>query len=412
MKRWFSKNIKNKIFESLPVGLKHQIIRSLISIPLKEDNNYIYKLAEDEDELEQAYSLLHDCYVSQGFIQPQKNRMRILPHFILPTTVSLVAKFKNNVVGTLSIIKNGPLKLPMEKEFSLDFLKQQNASYAEISALAVKKEFRRVNGGAVFFMMLKYMYHYCVTELNIRTLCIVIHPKDEDFYTALMFFKRIPEQKIIDYMGAPALSMYLDLDQAKIDFDAVYSHLSEDKNFLSFFMRKISNLHFIERPYKLNSFCVVTPEIFQRFFIKKNHFFDLITFNEYKILKRALIHTDLFSFFVDDSIDEISKRSEIRFTVNIQGKTILNEQIFLFDVFDVSSKGLSVTGRNRLILKEGDVIVMHLQIGEGIISKITSVVVWAETPRYGLGIVAFDASWSEFVNYLYKGKNNYLFKVG
>lgn len=412
MRRKLAGYLKKKLFSYLPVDIRHDVIRKSINIPLIEDS-LVYKLAETESEFEQAYSLLHDSYVEQGFIIPQKSGMRILPHFILPSSVTLIAiNSENVVVGTLSIIKKSSLSLPMEKEFSIDTIKKTHENYAEISALAVKKGHRRVNGGSVFFYMLNFMYHYCVSQLNVRYISIVIHPKDEDFYSGLLFFKRIPNQEVIHYMGAPALAMFLDLKEAYDNFDKVYSSLAINKNLLNFFMTKFKNLRYIERPYYLNCFSTVTPAIFKKLFVSKGHLFDLISFSEYKKLKKALISTDLYSLLEDDSLDEISRRTEFRVSVSMRAKAIIDEKMHTLDISDVSGKGLQINFSKNLELNLPESsFPLQINLGDRITSKVTGKLVWKNTPYCGIQIIEYDQNWKSFVNYLYKGSHNYLMRV-
>lgn len=413
IKKKASRFLTKKLLAALPEKLRYDIIRNSLKIPFQEDPGITYKLAETESEFQQAYSLLHDSYVEQGFIHPQKSGMRLLPHFILPNSVTLVAVNTNKeVVGTLTIIKKSALPLPMEKEFSLEHIKSLGENYAEISALAVKRGYRRANGGSVFLFMLNFMYHYCVDQLNLKYLSIVIHPRDEDFYAGLMFFKRIPNQDIVNYMGAPALAMYLDLDEAYIRFDQTYSHLPPEKDLLAFFMRKFGNLKYVERPYYLTSFSTVTPEIFTSLFVEKGHIFDLMSYSEYRIVKRDLLSTNLAPYLDESYFKDVCGRSEVRVTANMRAKAVIDGAVVRMDVSDVSGAGIRIclreTEKSPTVNQD---IHLQIDIGSEVSSKVLGKVIWEKHPYYGVKISQCDQEWSRLVDYLYCGSQNYLLKV-
>ncbi len=409
--RKFVRTVKRKTFSLLPNAVRHEAIRGRISVPLRRKTEMVFKLAESELELMKAFQLLHDCYVDQEFIKPQKSKMRILPHFVLPTTATLVAKYQGEVVGTLSIIKKSRLPLPMEKEFSLEHIRNLGDRYAEISALAVKKEFRRHQGGSVFFLMLKFMYHYCVEELGIRYICIVIHPKDEDFYAAIMFFRRLPSQPIVNYMNAPALAMFLDLDEALVEFKRVYFGRSPARDLYTFFLGEAPELQFIERPYHLRSFSIVTPEIFSSLFLERGNLFQNILYSEFLCLKAALKKSQLERFFKFDESRGGDSRSHLRFDVFMSGTVIIKGKKIPVSIYEASLLGLGVESAKDWNVKVGEKVHIQVNLGRKSNSKLVGKVVWIQQGKYGLRILVGDKSWENFCVYISHSRaKNYLLK--
>ena len=95
---------------------------------------------------------------------------------------------------------------------------------AEVSALAVHKDFRKT-GGAILFPLMKFMYEYCTTFFDTRHLVIAVHPTRIEMYESLLFFERLTENKVDNYdfaNGAPAVGASLDLKHAPRKYREVY----------------------------------------------------------------------------------------------------------------------------------------------------------------------------------------------
>ena len=78
-------------------------------------------------------SLLHDAYV-QRVHGPDPSGLRVTPYHALPTTTTLFACFDGEIIGTLSIIREGVFGLPLQSVFDLTAVRAQGGRIAEISA--------------------------------------------------------------------------------------------------------------------------------------------------------------------------------------------------------------------------------------------------------------------------------------
>ena len=105
----------------LPAWLIQVILRRRIRIPWEENPRYEIKVAETLDEYIGALSLLYRSYLRLNYTKKMKNKIRITPYHLLPSTIVLVVKDTavNSVVGTISIIQRGELGLPLEESFKL-----------------------------------------------------------------------------------------------------------------------------------------------------------------------------------------------------------------------------------------------------------------------------------------------------
>ena len=93
-----------KLFSMLPQKRRHEVYRSFVDCKIPNER-LVLKIAESREELEACFKLLHDAYVSSGFMTPDPSGMRVTIYHALPTTTTLCAKIGDQVVGTLSLIR-------------------------------------------------------------------------------------------------------------------------------------------------------------------------------------------------------------------------------------------------------------------------------------------------------------------
>ncbi|MDO9182223.1 MAG: hypothetical protein Q7U04_07430 [Bacteriovorax sp.] len=336
-----TKKIQQLFFNNLPLPIKSNFIRTSINLPQSLANNMSFKIADTSKELEEAYSVLHDAYVEQTFITPQENGMRIVSQYVLPTTTTIVGKIDDQVVGTLSIIKAGELGLPMEKVFDISKFKNGSNTYAEISALAIKKGFRREFGGSIFFPLLKYMHNYCLDFFNVEYILITIHPKDKDFYKELLFFEDIPNTGTIDYMGTPAIALALNLKTVGAKFKEHFENKPAMKNMYTFFIEKtFPQFTYPKREYSITNDSIINEELFKEFFVAKGNIFKNISLSEFMQLKDFFSNTSIASVFTEYLDRQRLIRLHHRYSVKMIG-TIKNTE-HEFVIADVSKKGLKI----------------------------------------------------------------------
>jgi hypothetical protein len=94
-----------KLFALLPKGRRHDIYRSFVDCDPAPNQRLVLKIADTKEELEACFKLLHDAYVSSGFMTPDPSGMRVTIYHALPTTTTLCAKMDDQVIGTLSLIR-------------------------------------------------------------------------------------------------------------------------------------------------------------------------------------------------------------------------------------------------------------------------------------------------------------------
>jgi hypothetical protein len=183
--------------------MSHSLFKNIYGIGKVE-----FKLASNRLELEQAFGLVYEEYEARGLILAKhyKAPLRAGIYHALPGSVVLVALYRGKVAGTLSILPDSNLGLPMEQGYQeeVDQLRKMDRRIAEIGYLALSSDlfkrgqFSMFNFSKFDFMctLFKLMNHYVCYEAKFDDICIVTNPK-------LMIFKFIPFEIIgpVKYYG-------------------------------------------------------------------------------------------------------------------------------------------------------------------------------------------------------------------
>lgn len=262
---------------SLPRDTRLALGRRMVDCDSSPDARLTLGLAATQQDLEACFALLHDAYVASGFMRPDPSGLRVTPYHALPTTTTLFARFDDQIVGTLSIIREGVFGFPMQSVFDLTAVRAQAGRIAEISALAIHPRFRKT-GGTILFPLMKFMYEYCTNYFDARHLVIAVNPKHIEMYESLLLFQRLQTQVIDNYdfvNGAPAVGATLDLMTAPDAFRLAYEGRRPDRNLHHYFTQvKLPNIEFPERPYYTTNDPVMSPALLDHFFNQRVRVFD------------------------------------------------------------------------------------------------------------------------------------------
>ena len=262
-KRWL-----RGALELLPKAPRHSIYRQMLRFH-REPPNLSLSIARTKEELESAFTLLHDAYVEMGFMQPHPSGMRVTAYHALPTTATLIARWDEEVIGTVSIVRDTALGLPADQAFDLSALRAEGTTLAEVSALAIKRQYHGDSGQALF-PLLKFMYQYSERYLGVTCIVIATHPGRAQFYEAVFGFDPVNRRPLDHYdfaNGAPAEGWYLDYRDAHRKWIAMFGGRAPEKNLFTYFTDS-GSAHFLypDRRYFTVADPVMTPELFDYFF--------------------------------------------------------------------------------------------------------------------------------------------------
>jgi hypothetical protein len=176
-----------------------------------------FGLATDRNALEQSLRLQHDQYVAQGYMDPHPSGWRLNLHNALPTTRVFVARDQDRVVGTMTLIEDSRLGLPMDEIYvdELQGLRNQQRVLAEVSGLALHPDYQ-IAGIPILLRLIRMLVLYASEIAHLSDLCIAINPRHAAFYQKAFHFRPIGGLKQYGKVnGAPAVALRLDLTLAQ-----------------------------------------------------------------------------------------------------------------------------------------------------------------------------------------------------
>jgi hypothetical protein len=275
--RRHARRLARSLLAALPGSLRFALYRRTVDCEPVTQGRLELKIADTEAELEACFALLHDAYVASGFMRPHPSGLRVTPYHALPTTTTLCAKVDGQVVGTLSIVREGVFGFPMQAAFDISSVRAKEGRIAEISALAIHPRWRKT-GGSILFPLMKFMYGYCTRYFDTRHLVIAVNPAHIEMYESVLFFRRLTQQVVDRYdfvNGAPAVGATLDLHEAPELFERAYGHKSGRRNLHRYFVHtEISEIHYPARPWHTSNDPVLSPALMDHFFNQRTRVFE------------------------------------------------------------------------------------------------------------------------------------------
>jgi hypothetical protein len=171
-----------------------------------------FKIADAPQELRAAFQLIYRSYLAAGLTHANPQAMRITPWHLLPTTEIIVAKLRDEVIGTVSLVADGEMGVPMESLFGAHVAerRERGSRLAEVSCLADRrKHFART---IPLVLRLMSLLGQTARVRGIETLLIVVHPRHARFYERFIGFQRMGEEKSYAAVcGKPAVALELHL---------------------------------------------------------------------------------------------------------------------------------------------------------------------------------------------------------
>src|SRR5262249_50763176 len=142
------------------------------------------KIASTRAEWEDAFQLVADSYQARGYEVPGAGDYRFTSYHALPDTIVLVAKEKDRVIATMSVVMdNSLLGLPMEAIYAAEIqqLRRAGRRLAEVGNLADSRlgtrEFIQVFLGLIQLAWQHHVGHGGDTAV------ITVNPRHRAFFT-------------------------------------------------------------------------------------------------------------------------------------------------------------------------------------------------------------------------------------
>lgn len=185
-----------------------------------------FRVVERPSELRAASNLVYREYVKRGYIQPNAARMKLSLYHALPDTTTFIAvHHKTGVLGTLSLIQDSTLGLPMDEVYKseLDVLRQQGHRIAEASMLSFDSTLLSSKALPMFhakkmvltLRLFKVMFDYlrCCTTATELVACF--NPKHQILYEFLHLQPLGGLRSYSIVSGHPAVARHLNVSETQ-----------------------------------------------------------------------------------------------------------------------------------------------------------------------------------------------------
>lgn len=184
-------------------------------------DNIIYNTAKSGEELEESHRLVCREYAKDDYIFDHgASLQKFLSFILLPDSVTFTARKDGRIIGTISVIADSEIGLPMDEIYKdgVDSLRKHGKKIAEISQLAIDREYsdasQRGNKAFLFIPLFKMVFDYSMRK-KFDNLCVAVNPKHSSVYNSL-FFNDIGGLKYYPSVNnAPAIAKTLDLNRLK-----------------------------------------------------------------------------------------------------------------------------------------------------------------------------------------------------
>lgn len=183
-------------------------------VPRLNNSDTVVRLARDQHEVRRANILVFRRYVEQGYWRNEEQELERNKYLHLPTRQVFVIAEKFRIIGTASIIVDSHTDLPAAsfQPKAIERLRQNGGKLAEISALAIEKNYPHQHNLIHFLVAFIFQYSYYYAAID--RFVVVCTPKHARFYERNYGFERVCAPDVYNYVGTEAQLLTLNLAQS------------------------------------------------------------------------------------------------------------------------------------------------------------------------------------------------------
>ncbi len=362
-------------------------------------------LATTKKDIEQSFRLVKKYYKKSKIKNDNANLFHITKFHCLPTTKIIVAKYKGEIIGTMTIILDSEFKLPIDDFSNIGKLRNSGKKIAEISSIAVASKWRRRNS-IVFMKLCTFLVRYSVEVMGIDFFVMVTSNTARHYYKEIFCFKPIDgEIKRASHAGNKlSYSQYANTKTMLKRMKKNYSKKKFEK--ITEFLKSHDNYFHQFETDKIISQYLYTREAFLDFFRDKNNILGKLSKNEKLALKNFYDHTSNVHQSIE-SLNDAHQKQDRRFPryhANYKLLALCNKKMIEGKTLEVSRGGLSIiSDRYHQI---GDRLTLLIEVFEGEVEEFHAHVRWTKGSRYGLKLIFNENSkiqltkkkWHNFMN--------------
>lgn len=179
-----------------------------------KDNNLSIRMVNSFPDYLGAMRLLYNEYSTKGLIEKNDSHLYFSPYLLLPRNILFNAVIDNKIIGTIALIEDSPIGLPIENVHFDDIKLQRmskKARLAEIGSFAVDSKFK--NKG-ITILLYKAMFLYLQDYKKIDSVLISVHPRSYNFYLSMFQFKQIGKERKYDSLnGARSIPLVMNVKE-------------------------------------------------------------------------------------------------------------------------------------------------------------------------------------------------------
>jgi hypothetical protein len=174
---------------------------------------------ECAEDMEDAFKLIYGRYFTMGYQKPESSLMRICFHNLLPVCYPIIVKVNGMVAGTITVIREHSIRLPIEEYFKdeIDRIRTDDSLLCELSGLAVDALLPSIEGRNILLSLFHYAFTLSNDILGSTDFCMIINPRHSSYYEKVFNFVRIGGVKQCSTVNeAPAVPLHLNLKDAEV----------------------------------------------------------------------------------------------------------------------------------------------------------------------------------------------------
>ena len=179
-----------------------------------KDGEFRIAIANDFESRRAAYELVYRLYREKGYADPNESRMWLSVYNLLPDTTTLVVLKDEEIVGTLTVVFDGPLGLPADTLYrnEMNGLRRAGRRPAEIISLGVADEDRRTSRD-ILVKLFNYVYLVSWHLRGATDFVITVNPHHAAYYRKTLLFENLGRERCYGKVGgAPAMLLRLNLE--------------------------------------------------------------------------------------------------------------------------------------------------------------------------------------------------------
>lgn len=395
--------MKNKVIRKLisilPSPVRHPVIRQNLKLPGNTQSNFEFKLINTENEFLESVRLLHDCYVQAKYMNPDPTGFRITPYHLLPDTITAVAKFDGKVVATMSLVRDNPLGLPMDKIFDLKDYRLHGQVLCEVSALAIHKDFRGQQG-ELLHSLIRYLWRYSYEWYHVDYFVIAVNPSMVDLYEAFYLFRKLRNKRQINKYNfvndAPAIGLFRSVSDSFDAFEKVYKNRPPLKNLYQFMSANHLNKIISQKKYFNISESIVNHEFLKYLYSRISQWDQKFSTAEQTVISNTHGFKNFSSLLLEPKF-----RQSQRFTSHCP--VLFSEESNPSQPYvqNISKEGLLINFSKASKIAINAKQVLNIKIGKEIQTKILAEKIWEnKSGQVGMRVIKADKEWQRFTEYL------------